>query len=307
MLRVVRTACVLLGSGLPLVILATAHAVEGTEITTVSSRVSNGYVRSRLQNGSFEPETYAFGEGGLQSGPMSDNTIDRLHFIDVARTIAGPLRAQNYLPANDPGRIKLLVMVYWGTTAGAGGASSSIAYQNLSTAGRNLSIANAAMKAASGADRMSAAAVQNAAQSEFDSALAVAAVGNSQRDRVNRQNAVILGYDSEFLLTPGLEFTAFRSRRRDLIDELEDDRYFVVLMAYDFQMVWKEKKHKLLWEARFSIRQRHNDFEKQLAAMAENASRYFGQDSHGLVRKPVPEGSVTLGDVKVLGVESEKK
>jgi hypothetical protein len=92
-----------------------------------------------------------------------------------------------------------------------------------------------------------------------------------------------------------------------LIDDVEDDRYFVVLMAYDFQLLWKEKKHKLLWETRFSIRQRRNAFDQQLAAMAQYASRYFGQDSHGLIRQPIPEGQVILGELKVVGVDPEKK
>jgi hypothetical protein len=78
-------------------------------------------------------------------------------------------------------------------------------------------------------------------------------------------------------------------------------------MAYDFQLLWKQKKHKLLWETRFSIRQIHNDFDKQLEAMAENASQYFGQDTKGLIRKPLPEGNVKVGELKVLGIEPEKK
>ena len=46
---------------------------------------------------------------------------------------------------------------------------------------------------------------------------------------------------------------------------------------------------------------------KQLEAMAENASQYFGQDTQGLIRKPLPEGNVKVGELKVLGVEPEKK
>ena len=100
----------------------------------------------------------------------------------------------------------------------------------------------------------------------------------------------------------GLEMTALRFRRRDLIDELEENRYFVVLMAYDFQLQWKQKKHKLLWETRFSIQEHRNDFKLALPTMAQEASRYFGQDSHGLVRRPLPEGHVTLGEPKVIEV-----
>ena len=71
----------------------------------------------------------------------------------------------------------------------------------------------------------------------------------------------MLGYDSKRQGTIGTdtgrirEFSALRKGREDLVSEIEVDRYFVVLLAYDFQVLWKEKKHKLLWETRFSINQ----------------------------------------------------
>jgi len=46
-----------------------------------------------------------------------------------------------------------------------------------------------------------------------------------------------------------VDMTALRFRRRELIDDIEDDRYFVVLLAYDFQQLWKQKKRVLLWDA----------------------------------------------------------
>jgi hypothetical protein len=309
----------LLCCGLPLVSQPLARAAEGTLVTAVSSRVGDGYVRARLDNGSFEPETYAFGEGGLWGGPTRDDTIDKLHFVDVARTVAVPLAAQNYLPAKDPKQTKLLIMVYWGATAGAGGASSSVAHQNLSSASQHLSNLQSPVMAAPPyagimeapntrfgpdvtRDPLIALVAKQSAESEFASAMAAVALENRQRDKDDWQNARILGYDSELAATAGPEFTVQHKRQQDLIEEIEEDRYFVVLMAYDFQMMWKEKKHRLLWETRLSIRQRHHDFANQLAAMVENASRYFGQDSRGLVREPLPEGRVTLGEVKVLGV-----
>ena len=66
-------------------------------------------------------------------------------------------------------------------------------------------------------------------------------------------------------------------------------------------MFLKEKKRVLLWETRFSIREKDHQFDRDLPAMARYASKYFGQDSHGLVRKEVPLGRVEIGDVKSLG------
>jgi hypothetical protein len=123
-------------------------------------------------------------------------------------------------------------------------------------------------------------------------------------------NARMLGYNASGMIGTDygqwLAFTALHSRSQDLIDEIEDNRYFVVLMAYDFQVLLKEKKHKLLWETRYSIRQRGNAFDRQLAAMTEYASKYFGQDTHGLLRKPLPEGHVTLGKLEVGEVVPDK-
>jgi hypothetical protein len=294
----------LLGLGAELIPLPVARAAVGGDIVAVSSRVSADYVRTKLPDGSFPTETYAFGEGGHWRGPMRDDTIDPLRFLDVARTIAGPLADRNYLPAKDPKQLKLLIMVYWGTTAGPSGASSSIAYGNLGSASSRMAMA--AIPSSSPSARVMALSEREAIANEFDAAMSVIGVLNRQRDKVNWRNAGILGYDSELAATVGLEFTALHNRRQDLIDDLEDNRYFVVLMAYDFQLLWKEKKHKLVWETRFSIRDRRHDFGKELAAMAKYASRYFGEDTHGLLRKPLPEGNVEIGELKNLGVVPEK-
>lgn len=263
------------------------------ELVAVSSRVSTDYVRAKLPNGSFQPETYTFGKGGYWSGEARDPTIDQLDFMSIARTIAGPLEAQGYIPGHDPKATKLLIMVYWGTTRAPEHASGSIAYQNVQTATEALA-------------RASTPADKERRNEEFSSAMAMAALENHARDQVNAKNAAMLGYDSWWESTQGFENGAFSSRRQDMMDELEGNRYFVVLMAYDFQLMWKEKKHKLLWETRYSISEHRNEFDKQLAAMSQEASKYFGRDSHGLVHKEAT-GTVDLGDLKIIGVEPEKK
>ena len=143
----------------------------------------------------------------------------------------------------------------------------------------------------------------------FDSAmeeLAMAAdlvkAEDYRRERDDLENIRMLGYDSWLEKARGdRRGTAFEQNRSDLYDEIEHNRYFVALMAYDFQILAKEKKHRLLWETRFSIRQQSHEFDKELPALALYASRYFGQDSHGLVRDRIPQGQVEIGDLKSLG------
>jgi hypothetical protein len=293
-------SCLKLAVIFSLAALATTPA-WGTEITAVSAKASNDYVRTKLADGSYAPEFYAFGEGGLW-GFARDETIDKLHFLDVARIIAGPLASQKYLPGKSSSQTKILIMVYWGTTAGtASGATSSVGYQNLAGS-QAVSIAPPTILP-NGVTLPPAGDVRKSVQSFDENALFMVSTLNRRRDVIDSQNARLLGYDDALSDADGWQATALRFRKDDLLDEIEDNRYFVVLMAYDFQLLVKEKKHKLLWETRFSIKERRNDFSKELAAMTQNASKYFGRDSHGLVRKPLLQGHVELGDIKVLDSE----
>jgi hypothetical protein len=40
--------------------------------------------------------------------------------------------------------------------------------------------------------------------------------------------------------------------------------------------------------------------------MATAAAQFFGQDTHGIVNRPIPEGQVNIGDVKSLGEVPQK-
>jgi hypothetical protein len=279
---------------------ATAPVVDGAEgVTAVSGRASRDYVRTKLPDGSFQPEEYAFGNGGRYDGPFRDSSIEKLSFLDVARVIAVPLKAQNYIPAKDLKTEKLLIMVHWGTTIVPDPASLSVGVLALEDAQSTATISSAG---GPGAARNAGAAMQAAyAYANMQLSMEI-----QEREQVDLMNARMLGYDSEGLI--GTDYGNWvghngmtASRRDDLIAEIEDNRYFVVLVAYDFQVYWKQKKLKALWETRFSINEPRNNFTKALPVMAQYASIYFGQDSHGLIRTRIPEGNVKLGEPKSLG------
>jgi hypothetical protein len=299
--------------GLALCIACGARALEfggANDITAVSGKTSPDYIRDRLPSGAFAPELYSFGDGGHFGGPMHDESIDPLKFIDVARVIAAPLADQHYVPGTDPKTVKLLIMVYWGLTDVPAPVSDSVAHGQFAAAQANLSNALTMASMASGRDKAALEQVVDAAMSQMSGATVMLNMVNRQNDQTDFANAKMLGYDSEGVI--GTEYGAYvkgtplEVKRNDLVAEIEDNRYFVVLMAYDFQMLWKQKKHKLLWETRFSIRQLHHNFDKDLPTMAQFASQYFGQDTHGLVHKAIPLGRVEIGDVKSLGSVPEK-
>jgi hypothetical protein len=237
--------------------LTTFNARGSNEITAVSARASDDYVRVRQPDGSFPAETYAFGKGGNYGGPVRDPTIEAFGFQEVAKEIAGTLATQNYFPSKDPATTRFLIMVYWGTSTGP--ASNAMQFRTKEL----------------------------------------------QNMQLNR-NAMLLGYADDLRASIGTDRTALAVKRQDLFRDIALNRYFVVLMAYDFQLLMKQKKHKLVWETRFSLRETGHDFGKEFPMMAKYAAQFFGQNSHGLVRSLLPEGHVDIGEVKSLGTVPDK-
>jgi hypothetical protein len=238
-----------------------------SEEVAVNARVFNGYARVKLADGTFKPESYAFGEGGRWNSGPADKSIDAIPFRTIAETIAGPLRAHAYLPATDPKETDLMILVFWGTTA-------------------------------SPADGLGEARPLADVSSD-ETLLGLNAGENQLRDQGNATNARILGYGDDYVRELQVRDIG-HVPVRDVVSEIEEGRYFVVLKAYDFRSAWKEKKLKLLWEARFSIPAQGNRFDQQLHEMAQTAARNFGQDTKGLVHQEPPEGRVEIGKPTVV-------
>lgn len=288
----------------------------------VCSRVSSGYAREKQSDGSIKPESYSFGKGGYWGGPMPDTSMDRMSFTDILKVLVAPLAQQKYVPSRNQRTTKLLIMVYWGTTLALEKATDSIAHQQAERNNQDVAAAQSQLNA----DQLLAQfglfpnehikeqtlqqdgqALGIATDQFLDS---VAAVNNENQMRLQEdlKIAELLGYDSWWESTMGArEGTSLASRRKDMLDELEHYRYFVVLMAYDFQLMAKEKKHKLLWETRFSIRQQNNQFDKQLASMVLEASQYFGRDSKGLTHKALPQGHVEIKEPSLIELGDSKR
>jgi len=281
-------ACCALAGGL---VRPARAAEDATELTAVIATVYNGYERTPQADGSFAPETYSFGEGGVIGQPVNDKSIGDQPFRQIAGRIAPGMTRQNYVPSFDEENTQLLVLVFWGATGGDQDPSQG--YVPGTTAIKppsSVSISVGGGTTVSGPPP--ATPGQTSDQAAFD---AMTGAANRQRDRTNSRNAHLLGYDQ--LLAQNEARLGSRSYL-DVVDEIEDPRYLVVLRAFDFQLLRTQKKQKLLWEVRYSIRARGHWFDESLAAMTSQAAQYFGRDSNGLVRKDVPVGRVKMRDTE---------
>jgi hypothetical protein len=286
--------------------------VVGAE--AVASKVAKDYVRARMPDGSFVPELYAFGPGGNWGGELKDLTIDKMTFLDVAHVIAKPLALQKYFPGTDPAKTKLLIMVYWGTTAVPPPYEQDTLYHNYQQALEEYRLLITQSGGSLKNDQVATApnvAILDEANNVLSAGLHQLDIENHIRDRIDFKNAEMLGYDVSGLIGTErgdyLKHTAMRTERNDEVDDIEENRYFVVLMAYDFQLLWKQRKHKLLWETRFSVNERHNAFDKALPALAQYASLYFGQPSNGLVKSRVLDANVEVGEPTLIQFIAEPK
>jgi hypothetical protein len=271
--------------------------VGGGALTAVYSRTSRDYVRVQNPDGSFQQEGYVFKEGGNFGGPRVDATMDRLSFDDISKVLAGPLSAQGYVQSEDPMATKLLILVYWGTT---------IVPDDLNPRDRRESVqlneqAHLASDSLKGSNGVDAAVQQQHLQSLAAQSSAFSTMEASQDAQTDAASANILGYTDEIYRTPPRD-----PRMATLKEEVERDRYYVVLLAYDYLAARRFGRHDLLWETRFSIQEQGNDFEKAFPLMASIAGKYFGQESHGLIHTSLEEGHVEVGEPKSLGTVPDK-
>lgn len=97
--------------------MAAGRAEESKGDTLVVSHVYNGYARAPVPGGGYAPETYSFAEGGFIDGePIAADNVGTTGFDEVARTVAAALQSQGYMPGHDPEKIRLMIMLWYGTT-----------------------------------------------------------------------------------------------------------------------------------------------------------------------------------------------
>ena len=272
-------------------------------ITSVFSTVNNGYVRKKMADGSFARENYALGVGSYSAGQGRDRSIDDVKFPVIAGVVGEQLSRQNYFLAPDKKSADLLIVVHWGKTIPFDDLNYRNSVGDLGEALRGLSAANQAAPPAGSNPQGLADPGRSAAAGQLESALMMQELQNRLRDRANEQNARLLGYLHEVNSVNDIRRLAGGGYYYDeLIGDLEEDRYYVILVAYDFKLATQENKKKVLWATRISIRARGNRFDERLAAMLAGASRYFGQDSGRLIRKQERVTRVDIGETKTIEV-----
>jgi hypothetical protein len=278
-----------------MMMLAVGGSISAAEdAVVISSTAGPEYVRPLDANGKPQPETYIFAEGKYMGGSTADAGERKVTFTDITQLLAVSLTKQNYFPTKDAASANILIRIFWGTT---------LIYEDPERE-RNIEAVNSAL----GAMQQEVASGGVADPGPMRAAQAAQELqANSVEGALNR-NAALLGY-KRFLDKEGRKMMA-SVEEQTMRMELSEDRYFVVLMAYDYQYMLKEKRPKLLWLTRLSIRGPGNNFLEAFPALTAAGAQVYGQNLTEMKRVKVselPSGKVKMGDIQVLGTVENAK
>jgi hypothetical protein len=283
-----------------------SQATEDSLITSVFASKAKGYVREKLPDGSFKPETYVVGNGGYVSGGATDKSLEKVPFPSLVRLLAGHLAKSNYFPTRDSQNADLLLVVYWGTTLpfndAAHRANTDSFYSAVNLAHQTKLTAAAASSMTVEGTQTPTAAAASAARDDLEQELYQMTMFEGMRQKADEYNAVLLGYMKDINQHDNpSRYAGEGSYFDDLMSDIEEERYYIIVTAFDYKTALHEKKKKIVWSARVSVQAHGNQFDECVSAMVAKASRYFGQNSGRLVRQ-YQEGVVGKGELKFLGV-----
>lgn len=289
--------------------------------TAVFSQAEKGYKRKKAKDGSWEREYYAMSNGGVLPGTTKDVTVDKVHFSALAGLMAEHLAKQGYWPATGDREPDLLIVIHYGTTLPFNDGTyrgnienTATAMNSLSEMMRNNPGIQAPAASPDGSPPQSEISLSGSVQDMERQAASDAVAGamivqdlfNKAREEANIRNAKLLGYLQEINEANGIQrFAGGGDKYNDLVGDIEESRYYVIISAYDFKSTVREKKPRLQWVTRVSIRTPGNNFADRMTTMVANASRYFGRESGRLVRQYEREGTVDIGEATVVGTMSD--
>ncbi len=281
---------------------------RGSNIVTLRTWADPGYTaqKAAAKPGS-KKETYVVVEGEYFDGGYWDPSVNQHSLATILNFLAPTLTKQGYFPAPDAKSADELLVVHWGTTIGYINEYEKVE----NTLPSNESFHREGVNPTMDSSDTNLAAEDHAADAQFDS---------FQAAYLARQAAhVMQSSTAEGLL--GYTMALIRERQKmmptALLNTLEanmhEDRYFVILQAYDFQKMQKGGAKKLLWSVHMSIRSPGTSFTLALPRMGQVASEFYGQNNDDVVTGtfvPGKTATVEVGPLTVLSVTApaaEKK
>jgi len=254
---------------------------KGEARILVDSFAERSYLKKKEGDTGPKRETYHLVEGKSHGGLIRDKSLREVPFIEVAEGLAQEMEKRNYYPAVSMEDGDFLIIVHRGVTRIEADWDELFPED----------------------DEEEAAAEEEEGEEELtnpDTYLREEGYTNAEQD-----NAQLIGFDR-----------ALRRRGLMVQDEMElqemlrAERYFLILMAFDWQKLRKTGEKKLVWSTRFSMDAVRVNFHEAHFALSRGAANYFGTNLDGKLGKVktfVGPGEVKTGELKVIETLEDEK
>jgi len=244
----------------------------------IKAVASEAYVKERALDEKKKIQTYNFMEGHFFKGRTKDRGLMEFTLKDIVEDMSVHLKQQGYYNNPVMGEGDLLIVVHYGVTDYEESLEEMMGYTSFEDMGYS--------------EDMDAAAL-----ADFQSNLSMADSMNQSNELSGYQKARLLGMEEAYS-TRGLPQDEY-----ELKSMLKEERYFVVLMAFDLPLI-KQGEVKWLWSTRYSIRAVGQSFSDAIRDMNLVAGDFYGKNIKGLNKKRVTDKSrVEMGEIEVIGQE----
>lgn len=254
----------------------------------IDSEASTTYNEVKENDGGAKYETYVFIKGNFYVGDFDDKSLITASFEEVAATLAENMKQRNFYPSSSPSEGDLLIVVHYGTT------SVEPDLEELFMLDSTDPYAQGESDDTGYSEVYSDDFVDLADLNDLD------ANNTAQHRQTMRNNSLgITKALNRRNITTTEEF--------DLRVEMQDERYFIILMAYDYEKLRSENERELLWTTRFSVPSIGTNFEDAYPALARAASSYYGTslEKYAKTNTHFGTGNVEIGTLETVAVEED--
>ena len=226
--------------------------------------------------------TYHFYQGEFHGGLINNKSLAEINIQKIVEILSKDMEAQNFYPADSLREGDMMIVIHWGTTA------VQEKWEDL--------FPEDSQDSGSEIDEDGIETSSNATRASDLETLNQPSIA---------QNARLTGIDKA--LKDKSLMPSDRSEYRQL---LEEERYFIILAAYDWQALQKEKQRQLLWSCRFSLPSIGTNFVNAVPSLSRAAAPYFGTNLEKIhkTKTHLGWGKTKIGQLEVVEeIKDEKK
>jgi hypothetical protein len=270
-----------------------ATSLNAANRVILKAQASEEFVKARALDPSKKIQTYQFMKGNTHVGLTSDPSMREIPFEGILQDLALNLQKQGFYMHKDRSQGDLLIMVHYGVT------DVEISYEEMMgyNTEEEMGLTDEVFSAGADGGALDFATMDTLTQASFN--MGSSANGATANKNSQYYKAQLLGMERAY------SDKISSTEEYELKSMLDEERYFIVLMAYDYPS-FKKGEAKLMWSTRYSIRSLGQSFEEAIQDLNFIASDYFGKNIQGLTKQRATDDSrVEMGEIEVISQEPE--